>query len=168
MKVHNFPVQENDNGFKFVSIRHNVHDYRQLKIWVNNRIHMTPTEIEGKFVLEFPIEKAEITKTQKGLFVLRPAKGNVFFHSIGSGYRGSANLECGKNCEEVTKIWSLASGRGALGEICLGFYNSKFKNCEIKWYRSGRRVDQTEGVVCLTLDGKIREIVDPEVDELLV
>ena len=168
MKNHNFPVQKSENGFMFMSIRHDTHDYRELKIWINNRIYITPTENDGKFVLEFPIEKAEITKTQKGSFVLRPAKGNVFFYSLNSGYRGSANLECGKNCEEVAKIWSLASGRGSLGETCLGFYNSQFENCEIGWHRVERRVDQTEGIISLSLDGQIKEIdEDPEISELL-
>ena len=157
-----FQIQENKNGFKFVSIRHGVHDCKELQIWVNSQIHIT-TKNDGKFVLEFPIKKAEITKTQKGSFVLRPAKGNVFFYSINSGYRGSANLECGKNCEEVAKIWFLAG----LGETCLGFYNSQFENCEIGWHRVERRVDQTEGIVSLSLDGQIREVDDPEISELL-
>ena len=168
MEKKSLKIQETDRGFKYVAIRYDAHDYKELKVWVNNRIYITPTEEEDKYILEFPIQKAQIIKTQKGSFVLKPGKGNVFYHSISSGYRGSSNLEPEKDCEMLEKVWNFASGRGALGDSCHAFFNSQKANCEVRWHRSGRRVEQTDGVVRLTIDGNVEEIIDdPEVCDLL-
>lgn len=168
MEKRNFEIKETALGFKFISIKHDRHDHKELKMWINNKIHITPTEEEDKYILEFPVEKAQIFKTEKGSFVLKPDKGNVFYHSVKSGYRGSSNLEVEKDCELITKVWEFASQTGSLGDTTHAFFNSKLNKIEIRWFRSGRRVDQTEGVVRLTLGGSVEELIDDsEVCEML-
>jgi hypothetical protein len=162
-------VDQNDRGFRFVEIRHDAHDSRKLIVWIGRGILLTPTENEDKFVLEFPLRDTCIFRTEKGGLVFRSQKNStVFYCEQSSGYRGSSDLVAESDCELVEKVWNLHSGRGSLGDTCCAFFQTDKKNCQVRWKKTGRRVDQTTGVWRLTVSGDREEIIDdPEICEFL-
>lgn len=163
------PVLENDRGFRFIEIRHDAHDHKKLIVWINRDVRLTPTEVENKFNLEFPLNNTFIRKTEKGGFVLTPKQGlTVFYLEQPSGYRGSSDLNSEVDCELVSKVWNLHSGRGSLGDTTCAFFQTDKKNCQVRWKKTGRRVTETTGVWRLTVSGEVEEIIDdPELCEFL-
>ena len=162
-----FKVEQNDRGYRYIELRGGSHERYTLRIWVSNKIKLTPTEVEGEMVLDFPITNAYITKTPKGSLVLHPGDGTVFFYQCSSGYRGGASVDVINGGEIIGDIHRYHSPRGSLGSTHCVFINGG-PVVEVRWHRSGRRVDQHTGVVRLTADGNVEEVIDdPDVCDLL-
>jgi len=162
-------VFSNEKGFRFLELKHDAHDHKKLVLWVGKGVQLTPTEKEDEFVLEFPLKDTFVRRTEKGGLVLTPKKDStVFYLEQPSGYRGSSDLSADADCELVVKVWNLHSGRGSLGDTCCGFFQTDKLTCQVRWKKTGRRVEQTTGVWRLTVSGDREELLDdPELGELL-
>ena len=162
-------LRSNDRGFKFIEIRHGIHDRKRLVIWINNRIPIEQTD-GGDNRLHFPVQDAVITATEKGSLVMKPLAGSVVYNfESKSCYRGAASVEMVANGDIVADYSDLHSPTGSLGETHGVFINGYMATpVQVRWHKSGRRVSEPTGVCQLTPDGAVEELIDdPDVCDML-
>lgn len=160
MKVE-YREDEKGQKFPFVDVGSENHGRSSFRLWVASRL-LTKNK-EGIDELVFPVRNAKITKTEKGSFVMRSTEGfmvhDVFVHC---GYRGSSSLkiiepmDIGTDsfpyCVYSSQTGSLGTSNGALVNVLLG------KMLKIQYHRSGRRIDQPDGIMLFLPSGEIKEI----------
>lgn len=158
MKVE-YREDEKGQKFPFVDIGSEAHGRSTFRLWVASRL-LTKNQ-EGIDELIFPVKNAKITKTEKGSFVMRPTEGfmvhDVFVHC---GYRGSSSLKIVEPlgtdsfpyCVYSSETGSLGTSDGALVNVLSG------KTLKIQYHRSGRRIDQPDGIMIFLPSGEIKEI----------
>ena len=158
-------VQRNERGFAYVQFQGGSHDHVRTRLW----IHEGCLTKDGEEVTcPFPAKNAEVKKTEKGTFVMKPGSGTVVYADIVSGYRGSARIDEVRGGEIVFSGASYHSGQGALGETAWALINGTGPHVEVFGTRTGRRVDNSAVAFRLTADGEKEELVDDkEVCELL-
>lgn len=160
MKVE-YREDEKGQKFPFVDVGSENHGRSSFRLWVASRL-LTKNK-DGIEELVFPVKNAKISKTEKGSFVMRPTDGymvhDVFVHC---GYRGSSSLkiieplDIGTDsfpyCVYSSQIGSLGTSDGALVNVLSG------KTLKIQYHRSGRRIDQPDGIMLFLPSGEIKEI----------
>ena len=110
----------------------------------------------------FPVRNAKISKTEKGSFVLRPDE-QFMVHDVfvSCGYRGSSSLkiieplDVGTDsfpyCVYSSQTGSLGISDGALVNVLSG------ETLKIQYRRSGRRIEQPDGIMIFLPSGEIKE-----------
>jgi len=160
MKVE-YREDEKGQKFPFVDVGSENHGKSSFRLWVASRL-LTKNE-EGELELIFPVRNARITKTEKGSFVMRHDEQfmvqDVF---VSCGYRGSSSLkvleplDIGTDsfpyCVYSSPTGSLGTSDGALVNVLFG------KTLKIQYHRSGRRIEQPDGIMIFLPSGEIKEI----------
>jgi hypothetical protein len=160
-------LRRNDRGFGFLEWHHGSNSRYSLRVWVNQDIPVG-TDESGKDEIAFPVVGAQLVKTEKGGLVLRPGDGVVYLYSVSSGYRGSSGVEMVSGGEIMANVKGLHSGQGSLGNTTVALVNGGSGPVDIRWYRTGRRVDKATGISRLTSDGEVEAVIDdPEICELM-
>jgi len=165
----------NEKNFFYIELVAGSHDHIKTKVWVNKSfVPHSPEEIPpdaGKqwtpWDLEFPIHGAQVVKTEKGALVLRPAEGWVALVKERSGYRGSADFSLEGDFEIVAEGKEFHSPQGNLGETAWALVNVKSPELVVHASISGRRVSQGEYSYKSFPDGKIENMEEEGLEQLL-
>jgi len=126
-----------------------------------------PAEGEIPDEIKFPIKGAQVVKTEKGALVLRPAEGWVALIRERSGYRGSANFSLKGDYEIVAEGKEYHSPQGNLGETAWALINVKSPELVVHASITGRRVSQGEYSYKLFPDGRIENLEEEGLEQLL-
>lgn len=158
MKVE-YREDEKGQKFPFIDVGSETHGRSSFRLWVASRL-LTKNK-DSELELAFPVVNAKITKTEKGSLVLRYTEGwTVYEVFIRCGYRGSSSLkvvepdgtESFPYCIYSSQTGSLGTSDGALVNVLSG------KTLKIQYHRSGRRIDQPNGIMIFLPSGEIKEI----------
>lgn len=155
-------IQTNDRGFTSIVWHHGAHNRGTIRLWISIPVPNHP--------FCFPVLHSRITTTEKKSLVLRPGRGVVYLYRIESGYRGLASAEISSGEAEIVANWKeFHNGKlGATGETACLLINAGYGPVTIRWYRSGRRIDQKTGLHRLTSHGEVENLIDdPEICDIL-
>jgi hypothetical protein len=127
-----------------------------------------PDEGEVPNELKFPIQGAQVFRTEKGVLVLRPSgEGWVALVQERSGYRGSADFSLEGDFEIVAEGKEFHSPQGNLGETAWALVNVKSPELVVHASITGRRVAQGEYSYKLFPDGRIENLEEEGLEQLL-
>lgn len=127
--------------FYYYDFGSEAHGRTSFRLWINHKIiERLPRTEEGKIKLEFPLVDAEIVKTEKGNYVLRPAKGKYTFNVYqASGYRGDAFIKIVKPKAAIEIVYYVyQSPLGSTGIDEGKLLTVDVPEITVVWHRTGR------------------------------
>lgn len=160
--------------FPYVDIGCEDHGRPSFRLWVSSRLVKDVKDSSGnvRYILQFPVENAEIIRTEKGSIVLRPASCKITYNIlVPCGYRGSSRLQVLTPADAVLyEYMYYESPRGNLGVSHGALVVAPMTEpLRIRWKRSGRLYGAPdEGITILYPDGREETLDDlPDgIDEL--
>lgn len=166
--------KEVPDGTKFYFIEVGRKQYRKpdLLVWISSKFLSQAIESENRFgrkmiLLQFPVNNAKITKTERGSIVLKYEPGwKTFNVEIQPGFRGRGELEILEPQDDSriaryviykSEIGSKGVGQGALISI------QPSERIRYRWLKSGRLYgNPPTGVVEIDYNGKRRSLEGAE------
>lgn len=149
--------------FFYVDMGWEDHGRPSFRLWVSGRLVQKETkDSQVYYFLEFPVLNAEITRTEKGTLVLRPAQDTVTYNVlIPCGYRGDSYLEVvSPEMAQVYLYEEYSSPRGNLGVSQGAIIVAPLGSIKFKWERTGRLYGSAPtGITKLYPDGR-EETID--------
>jgi hypothetical protein len=171
MKMYVREKQAEEKTFYYVEIGAEDHYHPTFIIWVHPSF--IKTDGSGNYI-EFPIRNCQIIKGKGKGLILKKGDKNLFYFTIGAGFRGKStieNIDCYGNECEVYKFFDYDSPRGSTGIDEGALILTKSEKVKIKWSRNGRLYGKApKGITILYIDGREEQLecVDDEDLKLLI
>jgi len=133
---------ERDSGKKFyyITMGYETHGKPSFRLWVSPKL--IKEDEKGWRYVQVNGSERRIFKTEKGNYVLKPARGwNVFRVGWECGYRGSSEYEILTPLEEdelVLPYYEYRSPRGSLGVSEYALVSTKKDRLKVLLTRTGR------------------------------
>ena len=164
-------IEKSGRGFFFVKLG-------TTSIWLNKAFVPYPEAVPGADgrgwlypfgQVSFPLQCARVERTASGNVVIRPDPNcTALLVEVASGYRGTASISSIAGVDVVWRGEMLHSPRGSLGCTKLALCNCAPGGAAVvRGTRTGRRVENCEVTIRVHADGRIEELVQDELAELL-
>jgi hypothetical protein len=147
----------------YVDVGSEDHGRPSFRLWVSRRLvkqELRDNQVE--YFVEFPILNAGVTRTEKGILVLRPALRTIVYNVlVPCGYRGSSSLEVvSPGGAQVYLYEEYSSPRGNLGVSQGAIIVVPLDSIKFKWERKGRLYGESPtGITAIYPIGK-EETID--------